>query len=71
MLSKGQPALLEIKDYFGESYFNDDGTLNRTKLGELIFSDASSRKWLNELIELDLRKLRQFQNLYCTKLCIP
>lgn len=34
-------ALIQIKDLFGLEIFNDDGSLNRQKLKDLMFSDSS------------------------------
>lgn len=43
----GRPALRFIRWRFGPDVINLDGTLNRTALGQLIFSDASKRRQLN------------------------
>jgi dephospho-CoA kinase len=45
----GKPALDEIVEAFGESYLNTDGSLNRKKLGELVFTDKESREILNNI----------------------
>lgn len=45
----GKPALEEIKAYFGESYFHEDGTLNRKKLGDYVFRNGEALKKLNEI----------------------
>ena len=49
VLEEGKPALAEIKAEFGEEYLNSDGTLNRKKLGELVFSNPDKLKKLNEI----------------------
>lgn len=33
----------KIKENFGEEVFNDDQTLNRDKLGQIIFDDIEKR----------------------------
>jgi dephospho-CoA kinase len=45
----GQPALKEIVDTFGRDFLHRDGTLDRPRLGELIFSDPTARTWLNAI----------------------
>ena len=44
------PALNAIKAHFGQAIINADGTLNRRKLRECIFSDSSEKAWLNALL---------------------
>lgn len=45
----GTPALAAIRDSFGPEYITDEGSLDRAKLAELVFSDASARKRLNAI----------------------
>jgi len=40
------PAWRDIVDYFGPGILSPDRTLNRSKLAEIVFSDAQSRKAL-------------------------
>jgi len=40
------PAWRDIVDYFGQEILFPDRTLNRSKLAEIVFSDAQSRKVL-------------------------
>ena len=40
------PAWRDIVDYFGQEILSPDRTLNRSKLAEIVFSDAQSRKVL-------------------------
>ncbi len=47
---KGTSAWKEIRDFFGEDVLNPDGTINRTKLGEIVFGDESKRKKLEGII---------------------
>ncbi|MEZ6876154.1 dephospho-CoA kinase [Enterobacter sp. KBR-315C3_2022] len=44
------PALKAIEARFGSTILNDDGTLNRRRLREYIFSDSSEKDWLNSLL---------------------
>lgn len=62
---KGEEGWKRIKEVFGESVFEPDGTLNRQKLGELVFSDAKKRKLLETLthpliMESVRRKIRAY-----------
>jgi dephospho-CoA kinase len=43
------PALKAIREWFGDSYFAEDGALDRAKLGELVFNDADARRALNKI----------------------
>ena len=49
IVSPKMPALFEIEDEFGSAYLNEDGTLNRKKLGELVFSDPDKLLALNKI----------------------
>lgn len=46
----GSDVLKQIEAAFGAEYINDDGTLNRAKLGRLVFSDDKQLKRLNEMM---------------------
>lgn len=42
---------IEIKKAFGSDVFEEDGSLNRQKLGALIFSNAEKRQKLDDLLQ--------------------
>jgi dephospho-CoA kinase len=44
------PAWKAIVDFFGETILNKDRTLNRTKLGDIVFDDEKTRKKLEGFI---------------------
>ena len=44
------PALKAIENHFGPAIISADGTLNRRKLRECIFSDSAEKLWLNALL---------------------
>lgn len=44
-----KPALAEIRERFGEEYINADGTLNRKKLGDYVFSNPDKLLELNRI----------------------
>ena len=42
---------IEISKVFGNDVFEENGNLNRQKLGELVFSNAENRQKLDELLQ--------------------
>lgn len=44
-----KPAWKEIVDKFGSGVLNPDGTIDREKLGEVIFNEEAKRKVLNDI----------------------
>ena len=52
----GSPVLQEISRVFGESVLQADGSLNRVKLGEIIFNDEEMRQKLNGIIHPAIRQ---------------
>ncbi len=44
------PAWKDIVEHFGTSILNDDRTLDRAKLGDIVFADTGKRKILEALI---------------------
>ena len=55
VVEPGQKAYGEIIDQFGESILHEDGTLNREKLGAIIFTDEEKRKQLNRIVHPAVR----------------
>ncbi|EDO1367486.1 dephospho-CoA kinase [Listeria monocytogenes] len=49
VVEPGTEGLKEIVAYFGEEVLLADGTLDRAKLGEIIFKDKEKREKLNEI----------------------
>ncbi len=49
IVAPGQPALAEIVRTFGREMLLSDGTLDRKRLGALIFADADKRRALNAI----------------------
>ena len=47
-------AWKRIVDQFGEEILNDDLTINRGKLGEIVFNDPKKRKKLEEIVHPDI-----------------
>ena len=50
VVEPGQPALEKIHQHFGDSVIQQDGSLDRASLREIVFKDAGERKWLEELL---------------------
>src|SRR5512142_882806 len=46
----GSPGLARIADAFGEGVLRPDGSLNRERLGEIVFGAPGLRATLNELV---------------------
>ncbi|MCX8011756.1 MAG: dephospho-CoA kinase, partial [Desulfobacterota bacterium] len=50
VVEPGSPGWQEVVEVFGDEILNPDQTINRKKLGDIIFSDAEKRKKLEEII---------------------
>jgi len=60
------PAWKDIVEYFGESVLNEDRTLDRAKIGDIIFPDPDKRKKLEgfiypRLFEEYARRIREIE----------
>jgi dephospho-CoA kinase len=55
IVEKGTSTWEEIRDEFGEEYFLADGSLNRKKLGKLVFSDKHALRKLNDITHPAIR----------------
>ena len=47
VVEKGTAGLTALVNRFGEDILNTDGTLNRTELGQRMFSDEGVRKFFS------------------------
>ncbi|MFK4567751.1 dephospho-CoA kinase [Enterococcus sp. UD-01] len=56
IVEPGQPALKEIAAAFGSQMIDAKGSLNRKKLGKIIFNDSTKRVQLNKIMSPYLRK---------------
>jgi dephospho-CoA kinase len=50
VVKKGSPCLREIVEYFGEGILLEDGTLDRKKLGSIVFKNRDKLKILNSIV---------------------
>ena len=56
VVEPGMPALREITEAFGRDILLEDGTLDRKKLGAIIFSDEEKRQTLNAIVHPAVRE---------------
>ena len=49
LVGPGQPLLTKLADHFGIEIIGDDGSLDRSRLGTIVFSDPEKLKQLDEL----------------------
>ncbi len=55
VVASGQPALTAIIEHFGTALLNNDGSLNRARLRELIFSDPAKKQALESILHPAIR----------------
>jgi len=53
----GSEMLIRLTAVFGKEILTDDGSLNRKKLGEIVFSDAEKKKTLDGLMHTRILEL--------------
>lgn len=53
----GAPALLALVSVFGKDILNEDGTLNRKKLGGIVFGDDALRARMNGIMHGEIFKI--------------
>jgi len=60
VLAPGAPALEQVREAFGDEYFDAEGNLIRRALGNLIFRDEAARRRLDDLVHpLMTERLRE------------
>jgi len=60
LIEPEKPAWKTIVAHFGKKILNEDKTINRSRLGKIIFSDKKEQHFLNELIHpLVLKKKKE------------
>jgi dephospho-CoA kinase len=50
-----QPALVEVVKAFGNEVLSPDGTLNRTRLADIVFADSAARTRLEQILHPRIR----------------
>ncbi|MFZ2087092.1 MAG: dephospho-CoA kinase [Desulfobaccales bacterium] len=65
VVAPGQPAWEELRREFGPEFFQEDGSLNRAKMSDLVFQDAEARRQLNAIVHPRLTReiVRRVQDL--------
>ncbi len=58
-VQSGSPVLDRIVDRYGRDVLQPDGTLNRRRLGNLVFNDPIERRWLESQIHPVVREAMQ------------
>ncbi|NVK25369.1 MAG: dephospho-CoA kinase [Gammaproteobacteria bacterium] len=61
VVTPGQPALQKIVEAFGEQILLSNGTLNRAKLREIIFSNENCKRQLNDIMFPAIREELLYQ----------
>ena len=56
IMESEKPAWKKIVAHFGEKILNEDKTINRSRLGKIVFSDKKEQNVLNELIHPLVKK---------------
>lgn len=56
VVEPGTPALEEIARHFGQDILQEDGSLNRAALRDVVFRDPAQRKWLESLLHPIIRE---------------
>ena len=56
VVEPGKPAWRKIVSHFGEEILNVDGSINRGRLGSIVFSDEMKRKTLNQCTHPHIRR---------------
>lgn len=56
-VSPGSPALESIAVIFGREVVAEDGTLDRKRLGAMVFADAAKRRQLEGILHPEIRRL--------------
>ncbi|EGG11732.1 uncharacterized protein MELLADRAFT_33140, partial [Melampsora larici-populina 98AG31] len=63
VVEPGTKSLQQIQSHFSHipNIINSNGTLNREKLGSIIFANPTERKWLDKTLHPKIRRLMLFQ----------
>jgi len=56
VVAKGEPALKEIKEYFGKDVIDEHGKLMRKTLGEIVFNDSVKMDVLKKITHPRIRE---------------
>lgn len=62
VVQPGQPALAEIVDAFGKEILNEDGSLNRRRMRDRIFSNDDERRKLESILHPKIGEQMRLQS---------
>lgn len=64
IVEPGQPSLDAIAERFGQAVLQADGTLDRKRLGSIVFADPAERKALEAITHPAIRKIMRERMAY-------
>lgn len=65
VVEPGTPGLNTLQQHFGDKILASDGTLDRAKLRQIVFSDAAERQFVEDTLHPEIRKLSdEFEQQY-------
>jgi len=67
VVNVGTKAYKQIVHQFGKQILNEDQTINRAKLGSIVFQNETKRKQLNEIVHPAVREEMRKQQSYFTQ----
>ncbi|TJY39696.1 dephospho-CoA kinase [Cohnella pontilimi] len=75
IVEPGQPALNRIAERFGREVLQEDGSLDRKKLGQIVFADDQERKALEAITHPAIRavmkqRMADYARKYPQRLCV-
>lgn len=71
IVAPGETAYKKIVAYFGNGILQNDGTLNRKKLAEIVFSDKEKLEKLNEITHSEIFAItKKLVNEHKDSLCV-
>ena len=54
IMEPGSPAMIRIREAFGDDVFLEDGNLNRSAMAEIVFHDDEARKKLDGITHVEI-----------------
>jgi dephospho-CoA kinase len=57
VVQPGSPVLEQVAAHFGQAIIQEDGSLHRKKLGEIVFGNTEARKQLENILHPPIRKM--------------
>ena len=71
VVQKDSPGLLALTRAFGRQILKPDGSLNRAKLGQLVFSDSAARKQVDAITHPLIRQVFEASLAALKRLGVP